>query len=133
MTENQIAQVIFEACTKIYINVGPGLLEKTYEQILVYELQKRGLNALPQQPLSIQYESLCIDNAYRLDILVEDKVIIELKAQDCITTTHRAQLLTYLRFSKKKLGILVNFGSGLFKDNYKRIVNCTNIEELDKE
>lgn len=133
MTENQIAQVIFEACTKIYQSVGPGLLEKTYEQILVYELQKRGLSAVAQQPLPIQYEDLCIENAYRMDILVEDKVVIELKAQDCLTTTNRAQLLTYLRFSKKKLGILVNFGGGMFKDNYKRIVNCSDASELDRE
>lgn len=88
---------------------------------------------MPQQPLPIQYEDLYIENAYRLDILVEDKVIIELKAQDCLTNTNRAQLLTYLRFGKKKLGVLVNFGGGMLKDNYKRIVNCADIKELDIE
>lgn len=123
LTEDQIATIVFATCKRILDDLGPGLLEKTYERILVYELNKQGLNAVPQVSLPIEYDGLCLDDAYRLDILVEDKVILELKAVEKIVPLHKAQLLTYLKLTGKKLGLLINFDTEYMGGGFKRVVN----------
>lgn len=122
-TENNIATIVFDTCRKILEDLGPGLLEKTYEQILVHELYKKGLNVESQVAVPITYDGLQIENAYRLDILVEDKVIVELKTVENISPIHKAQLLTYLRLSGKKLGLLINFNVEYMGKGFVRVVN----------
>lgn len=122
-TENDIASITFDTCRNIFDTFGPGLLEKTYEQILTYELRQKGLKVQTQVSLPIVYKDLTIDAAYRLDMLIEDKVIIELKAVDSILPIHKAQLLTYLKLTKKKLGLLINFNTEYMGKNFIRIVN----------
>mgnify|MGYP003293530489 CR=1 FL=1 len=132
MTENEIAQIVYTAYKKMMHTLGTGLLEKAYEEVLAYELRKEGLTVEKEVDLSLQYESLCVEHAYRIDLLVENKVIIELKAQDKLLPIHQTQLLTYLKLSNKKLGLLINFG-GNSSDSFKRIINCTAITELDQD
>lgn len=122
-TENEIATIVFNTCRQILEDLGPGLLEKTYELILVNELQRQGLKALNQVPLPIQYNGLQIEDAYRLDIIVEDKVILELKAVENIHPIHKAQLLTYLKLTGKRLGLLINFDTTYMGNGFYRIVN----------
>lgn len=133
MTENGIAQIVHEKCLKIQQTLGVGLLEKAYQQVLVYELRKEGLKVETEVELPINYEQLTINNAYRVDLLVEDKVIIEIKAIDKLLPIHRSQVLTYLRMSGKKLGLLMNFGDSNYSENYKRILNCASPDELERE
>lgn len=122
-TENQIASIIFDVSRRILDDLGPGLLEKTYEMILVYELEKRGLRVISQVSLPVEYDGLVLEDAYRLDILVEDKVIVELKAVESILPIHKAQLLTYLKLTGKKLGLLINFDVEYMGKGFIRIVN----------
>lgn len=123
MTENDIATEIVDSCFRIHTVLGPGLLESVYEAALVYELHKRGMNLVRQQALPIVYESVKLDEGFRADIVVEDKVIVELKSVEILAPVHKKQLLTYLRISDKKLGLLVNFGSNLIKDGIIRVIN----------
>jgi len=132
MSENEIAKIVFEAYKAVLEVLGPGLLEKAYETALVYELKQRGLDAKPQVELPIVYKGITIEQAYRLDILVNSKVILELKAVDKLIPVHRSQLLTYLKMSGKKLGLLINFGDMLYADGFKRVVNCEHPQELDE-
>jgi GxxExxY protein len=112
-----------DAALKIHRELGPGLLEGTYEACLVYELRKRGWRIEQQKPLPIIYEQLRIENAYRLDLIVEERVIVEVKAVDAINGLHQAQLLTYLKLAACKVGLLINFNVRLLKDGLKRIIN----------
>ena len=123
MTENEISRIIIDAAIEIHKFLGPGLLESSYEKCLLYELRKAGLKAERQKKLPIVYKEVTLDTGYRIDLLVEDKVIVELKSVSAITDIHMAQLLTYLKLSKCKLGLLLNFNVKLFKDGIKRIVN----------
>ncbi len=123
MTENQISYLIRGAIFKVYYALGPGLLESAYVAVLVYELIKSGLTVVTQQPVPLYYCGEKIDVAYRLDILVEDKVIIEVKSVSMLAEVHHLQLLTYLRLSKKKLGLLVNFNTDDIKGSIFRKVN----------
>ena len=123
MHENEIASIIVDACFKVHTVMGPGLLESVYETALSYELEQRGLKVVRQQAIPIVYEGLILGEAFRADIVVEDKVIIELKSLETIAQVHKKQLVTYLRLSGKKLGFLVNFGSNLIRDGITRIVN----------
>ena len=123
MTENEISKIIFEAGLKIHRKIGIGLYEAVYEQCLVYELKNSGLKVEKQKDISIEYESLLIEKAFRVDLLIEDKVIIEIKAVPEINSYHSYQLLNYLRISGCKLGMILNFHSVLFKDGVKRIAN----------
>jgi len=132
MTENEISKIVFESYQKVLKALGPGLLEKAYQTILAYELKKHGLVVETEVELPVIYEGIVLEQAYRVDILVENKVIIELKAVEKLIDVHRSQLLTYLRMSHKKLGLLINFGSALYTDNFKRVLNCDSIAELDK-
>jgi len=121
--ENQISAIILDAAIAVHTALGPGLLESSYLACLVYELVARGLKVQTQVPLPISYRGVLIDAAYRIDLLVDDLVIIELKAVERLMPIHEAQLLSYLKLSGKRLGLLINFHVLRVKDGYKRIVN----------
>ncbi len=123
MTENELSKIVFEAGLKIHKKLGPGLFESVYEECLFYELNKIGLKVEKQKVLPIIYEELKIDNAFRLDMIVENKIILEIKAQEFINPSHKAQLLTYLKMTDCKLGMLINFNEETFKAGVTRIVN----------
>lgn len=123
MTENDLSYIIRGAIFRVNTKVGPGLLESAYEMALCHELRNKGLNVEKQVGLPFVYGDEKLDIGYRIDILVEDKVIIEVKSVDALCDVHYKQLLTYLKLSEKKLGILVNFNSNDIKSNIKRVVN----------
>jgi GxxExxY protein len=122
-TVEEIATEIVDSCYKIHKELGPGLLESAYETCLEYELVKRGFSVERQVPQPVVDEGLAIDAGYRLDLLVSGLVIIELKAVEQLAPIHTAQLLTYLKLSKKTLGFLINFNTPLIKQGIKRIAN----------
>jgi len=123
MTENELAREIVDAAYKVHTTLGPGLLESVYEAILSFELQKRGLAVARQVPLPVVYESISFDEGYRADLLIEGKVIVELKSIEKIAPVHKKQLLTYLRLADMRLGLLINFGEALIKHGITRVVN----------
>ncbi len=123
MTENEIAKIVVDACYRIHTGLGPGLLESVYEAVLAKELERRGLQAQRQVSVPIVWEDLSFDEGFRADLIVEDKLIIELKSVEKLAPVHAKQLLTYLRLSKTRLGLLVNFGETLIKDGIKRVVH----------
>ncbi len=122
-TENELARDIVDAAFHVHTPLGPGLLESVYEAILARELTKRGLSVTRQQPVPIQYDGLNFDEGFRADLIVNDKIIIELKSVEQIAPIHKKQLLTYLRLANKRLGLLINFGSALIKDGIFRVAN----------
>ena len=123
MTENEIAKIVVDAAFHVHTKLGPGLLESVYEVVLAAQLRKRGLQVERQVPVPIQFEELTFDEGFRADIIVEDKVILELKSVEQTAPVHRKQVLTYLRLSDKRLGLLINFGAALLKDGVTRLVN----------
>jgi GxxExxY protein len=123
MTENEIAKQIVDAAYKLHAHLGPGLLESVYETILASELKKRGLCVIRQQAVPVVYENIHLQVGFRADLIVENKVIVEIKSTDGISPVHKKQLLTYLRFADKRLGLLINFNTVLFKEGVVRIVN----------
>lgn len=123
MTENDLSYIIRGAIFKVYNALGPGLLESAYESALAYELRKEGLLINCQLGLPFQYETIKLDVGYRIDIMVNDKVIIEVKSVENLMDLHYKQLLTYLKLSDKKLGLLVNFNTSKIDENIKRVVN----------
>ena len=123
MTENEIAKIIVDAAFQIHKRLGPGLLESVYEVVLAHELKKRGLRVKRQVPVAIVYDDIKFDEGFRADLIIEDKVIVELKSVENIVPVHKKQLLTYLRLSDKGLGLLINFGSELIRDGISRVVN----------
>ena len=122
METNQITHEILDAAYKVHSNLGPGLLESTYQACLIYELKKKGLNLESEKGLPLIYEEVKLDCGYRIDILVESKVIIELKTVEAFTDVHIAQLLTYLKLSGCKVGLLLNFHTKSLKDGIKRLI-----------
>ena len=123
MTENEIGTIIVDTAIELHRHLGPGLLESVYEVVLAYELTARGLSVQRQVPISIVYKTMKFDDAFRADLLVADKVIVELKSIEQMNNAHRKQLQTYLRLTGLKLGYLLNFGSALMKDGIVRSVN----------
>ena len=123
MTENEIAKRILDAAFVIHSKLGPGLLESVYEVILSNELQKRGLTAERQKPMPILYDNIRFDEAFRSDLVVNEKVIAELKSVEALAPVHAKQLLTQLRLSGLKLGLLINFGEAHLKNGIKRVIN----------
>ncbi len=123
MTENEISKVIFDAALKVHKALGPGLLESAYEECLYYELLKSDLFVVKQKALPLIYEEVKLEIGYRIDLLVENKVIIEVKAVEALNDVHLAQILTYLKLSNCKLGLLINFNVALIKNGIKRVVN----------
>lgn len=122
-TENELAREIVDAAFHVHTTLGPGLLESVYEAILALELTKRGLSVTRQQPIPIQYDGQNFAEGFRADLIVNDKIIIELKSVEQIAPIHKKQLLTYLRLANKRLGLLINFGSALIKDGIFRVAN----------
>jgi len=127
--ENDLAKAIVDISYKIHRTLGPGLLESSYEAVMIYELQKRGHAVTAQVPVPIVYESVSLDTGFRVDLIVEDLVIVELKSLEKIAPVHKKQLTTYLRLSGKRLGLLINFGEELIKNGITRIVNGLPEEE----
>lgn len=123
MTENEIANQIVDAAFKIHVKFGPGLLESVYEAILTHELRKRGLRVEVQKPIPVIYEDIKLEIGFRADLIVEDKVIVEIKSVEGVAPVHKKQLLTYLRLTDKRLGLLINFGENLIKDGITRVAN----------
>ena len=123
MTENEIGTAIIASAMKVYSAVGPGLLESAHEACLLYELERQGVPVHRQVLIPIQYENLKIDNGYRIDLLVGDCVVVELKAVEGILPVHRGQLLSYLRLGLFKLGYLLNFNVAHMREGIVRMVN----------
>jgi len=123
LTENQIAKLVYDAALKVHKALGPGLLESAYEECLVYELRELGLKVDKQKALPLVYKEIKMDIGYRVDIMIEDKFIIEVKAVEALTDVHLAQILTYLKLADCKLGMLINFNVKLIKDGIKRVIN----------
>ena len=123
MNENDISKIIVDCAYKIHIKIGSGLFESVYECILEKYLTKRGLDVKRQVPMPMEIEDIQIDRAFIADLIVNDKVIIELKSKTQITNTDKKRLLTYLKLTEYKLGLLINFGEALMKDGIKRIIN----------
>jgi len=123
MHENDISNIIIGSAIEVHKQLGPGLLESTYEACLVYELKSKGLKVVQQQTLPVVYKKVKLEAGYRIDIMVADKVIIEIKSVKVLADIHFAQLLTYLKLKNLKLGLLINFNSVLLKEGVKRVVN----------
>ncbi len=123
MTENEIAKEIVDAAFKIHVAFGPSLLESAYEALLAHELQNRGLELVCQQEIPLFCEGVRLEKCYRVDLLVEGKVIVEVKAHQRNSASYRRQLLTYLRLADKRLGLVINFASHRIKDGITRVVN----------
>lgn len=123
MNLNDISGMVIDAAMKVHSALGPGLLESAYEACLAHELRKRGCKIVVQMTLPVRYDGITVDAGYRVDILVEDAVILELKAVDKLTPIHEAQLLTYLKLSGCKIGLLINFNVAHLREGIKRMVN----------
>lgn len=121
--ENDIAAIIVDSAYRVHRALGPGLLESVYETVMEYELQKRGLSVSRQFPVPVVYEFVTMDIGFRVDLIVENLVIVELKSVEKMVPVHKKQLLTYLRLADKRLGLLINFGEELIKDGVSRVVN----------
>jgi len=131
MTENEIAKIVVDAAYHIHVSLGPGLLESVYETVLAYELKKRGLTVVRQQPIPVVYENLRFDEGFRADLIVNDLVIIELKSVEKIHPVLNKKLLTYLRLADRGLGLLINFGEALIKNGISRVANNLRDESND--
>ena len=123
MTENQVATQIVDVAFKIHTAYGPGLLESVYEAIMSFELQKRNLRVVRQQAIPVVHENIRMEIGFRADLIVEDKVVVEIKSIEVIAPVHKKQLLTYLRLTDKRLGLLINFNVELIKNGISRVVN----------
>lgn len=123
ISENEVSEVVIGAAIKIHRRLGPGLLESAYEECLYYELIKTGLKVEKQKRLPLIYDEVHLDCGYRIDLLVEKKLVIETKAVDALNDVHLAQILTYLKLSDCRLGLLINFNVVLLKKGIKRVVN----------
>jgi GxxExxY protein len=123
MHENEIAKIIVDRSFKIHNTLGPGLLESVYSAALAYELRNRGLHIKMEQPIPAVYENIKFEFGFRADLIVEKKVIIEVKSVEALAPVHGKILLTYLRLADKRLGLLINFNVELIKDGIKRVVN----------
>ena len=123
MTENELSKIVFDCALKVHQNLGPGLLESAYEECLFYELKKTGVEVQKQKALPLVYEEVQLDIGYRIDIIVENKLILEIKSVEILNDVHFAQLLTYLKLTDCRLGMLINFNVNLIKNGIKRVVN----------
>ena len=123
MTENEIGKIIVDSAIAVHRELGPGLLESVYEVVLAYELRQRGLTVERQVPIPIRYKEMTFDEAFRADLVVEEKVIVELKSVERVSEAHKKQVQTYLRLTGCKLGFLLNFGEALMKRGITRVVN----------
>jgi GxxExxY protein len=123
MSENEIAKIVVDCAYKVHVTLGPGLLESVYEAALAYEIQKRGLKVERQLPIPVSYGEVFLEVGFRADLLVEEKVIVELKSEETNKPVHKKQCLTYARLGDKRLGLVINFGMERIKDGITRLVN----------
>lgn len=123
MRENELSKIVFDCALKVHQTLGPGLLESAYEECLFYELKKAGLYIEKQKALPLIYEEVKLDIGYRIDIIIENKLILEIKSVEALNDVHFAQLMTYLKLTDCKLGMLLNFNVSLIKNGIKRVVN----------
>jgi GxxExxY protein len=123
VTENELSKIVFDCALKVHQNLGPGLLESAYEECLFYELRKTGVEVQKQKALPLIYNDVKLDIGYRIDIIIENKLILEIKSVETLNDVHFAQLLTYLKLTNCKLGMLINFNVDLIKNGIKRVVN----------
>ena len=121
--ENDIAAVIVDAAYRVHLALGPGLMETVYEVALEHDLKKRGCDVKRQEPVRVEYDGIKFEEGFRADLIVNDCVIVELKSIETLAPVHKKQLLTYLRLTGMKLGLLINFGAPLIKDGIVRVVN----------
>jgi GxxExxY protein len=123
MTVNEISNIVIGKAIEVHKHLGPGLLESAYQECLYYELLQSGLKVQKEKPMPIVYKEIKLDHGYRIDLLVEDKVVVEIKTVEYLNNVHFAQVLTYLRLGDYKLGLLLNFHVSKLKDGIKRIIN----------
>jgi GxxExxY protein len=123
MTENQISTVVVDTCYRIHSQLGAGLFESVYEEILTYELNDMGFKVERQKAIPVYWKNIKMDLGFRTDLIIEDKVIIEIKSVESIAPVHKKQLLTYLKITDLKLGLLINFNDALLKNGITRVVN----------
>jgi GxxExxY protein len=123
MIENEISGIIVDCCYKVHSTLGPGLLESVYEEALAHEIMKQHLPLKRQEGIAVVYDGLKMEMGFRADLIVDDKVIVEIKSVETLAKVHYKQLLTYIRLSNIRLGLLVNFNEALIKDGIKRMVN----------
>lgn len=123
MTENELAKIVVDAAYRIHVKLGPGLLESVYEVVLAHELRKLELQVDRQVPISIAYDNMAFDEGFRADLLVENKLLIELKSVEQVKLVHKKQVLSYLKLAGFRLGLLINFGEAFIRDGIERIVN----------
>ena len=130
MTENEISKIVIGIAIEVHKALGPGLLENTYQECLYYKLKKEGLKVEKEKPMPVIFEEVRLECGYRIDLLVEDKVVIELKSVEILNDVHVAQTLTYMKLGGYKLGLLINFNVPLLKYGVRRVVD--KLEILDK-
>lgn len=123
MTENEISKIVVDTCYRIHVELGPGLFESVYEEILTYELIQQGLIVSRQQGIPVVWKEIKMEMGFRADLIVENKVLIEIKSVEAIAPVHQKQVLTYLKLTGLKLGLLVNFNEALIKNGITRIVH----------
>ncbi|MCS6938541.1 MAG: GxxExxY protein [Roseiflexaceae bacterium] len=123
MTENEIGKIIIDAAVRLHRELGPGLLESVYEALLAHRLRQAGLKVARQVPVVLEFDGIRFDEGFRADMIVEDKVIIELKSVERINPAHKKQVLTYLKLTGLKLGYVLNFGAEVMRDGIYRIIN----------
>ena len=123
MTENEISAIVVDVCYKMHVKLGPGLLESVYETILFYELTKKGLFVERQKTLPVVWDEIKLDIGFRTDLIIDNKLILEIKSIEKITEVHAKQIMTYLKITKMKLGLLINFNVPLIKFGITRVVN----------
>ena len=123
MTENEISKIVVDCALKVHRQLGPGLLESAYQECLFYELSKEGLMVEKEKPMPLVYDNVKLNVGYRVDLMINNKLIIEIKSVECLNDVHLAQILTYMKLSGCKLGLLINFNVALIKNGIKRVVN----------
>ncbi|MDZ7765551.1 MAG: GxxExxY protein [Melioribacteraceae bacterium] len=119
----KLQKIVFDAALKVHKKLGPGLLESAYEECLFYELKKMNLEVEKQKPQPLVYEEVVLDVGYRIDLFIENKFVVEVKSVEALNDVHLAQILTYLKLSETKLGLLINFNVALLKGGIKRVIN----------
>jgi GxxExxY protein len=123
MTENELARIVVDVAYLVHRALGPGLLESVYHAVMIHELRKRGLQVKSKHPIPVVWEGIRIDLAFEADAIVEDKLILEFQSLEAVARVHKKQLLTHLRLTNCRLGLLINFGSELIKDGISRVAN----------
>lgn len=123
MNENDLSKIIIGCAIEVHKQLGPGLLESAYQECMYYELRQAGLKVQKEKPMPIVYKEVKLDHGYRIDLLVEEKVVIEIKTVEALNEVHLAQVLTYLKLGNYKLGLLLNFQTKMLKNGIKRIIN----------